>query len=64
MAQSVKHSTRDFHSGHDLKVGEIKPRVGLCTDRMEILSLPLSLSAPPPPLCELSLSLSLKINTH
>ena len=49
VAQSVKHLTLDFSSGHDLTVHEIEPRVGLCTDRVEpawILSLPLFLPLP------------------
>ena len=64
MAQLVKRLTLDFGSGHDLKVLEFEPHIGLCTDRAEpawdSLSLPLSL-----PLLltlELLLSLSLKIN--
>ena len=32
VAQSVKHLTLDFSSGHDLTVREFKPRAGLCTD--------------------------------
>ena len=49
MAQSVKHPTLDFGSGHDLTVGEFKPPVGLCTDSAEPAgdSLSASLSAPP-----------------
>ena len=45
MAQSVKHPTLDFGSGHDLMVCEIEPRIGLCTDSIEPawLSLPFSL---------------------
>ena len=31
MAQSVEHTTLDFHAGHDLMVREFKPHVGLCT---------------------------------
>ena len=30
MAQSVKRSTLDFSSGHDLVVREFKPHVRLC----------------------------------
>ena len=53
----VKYPTLGFGSGHDLMVGEIKPRVGLHTDSTEPAwdSLPLS-SAPP------LFTLSLKIN--
>ena len=58
MAQSVKHPTLGFGSGHDLMVCEFEPRTGLYTDSSEpawdslspslslSLSLP-SLSAPP-----------------
>ena len=35
MAQSVKHLTLDFDSGHDLMVGDFKPHVGLYTVREE-----------------------------
>ena len=35
MAQSVKHLTRDFGSGHNLTVHRIKPRVGLSSDSIE-----------------------------
>ena len=61
MAQSVKHSTLDFGSGHDLTFGGMEPYVRLCTDSMEpawdsILSLSFPLSLP------YSLSLALKIN--
>ena len=31
-AQPVKHLTLDFGSGHDLRVQEIEPHVGLCAD--------------------------------
>ena len=45
MAQSVKHPTLDFSSGHDLAVGEFEPHSGLCDDSAEpawdYLSLPL-----------------------
>ena len=34
-AQSVKHLTLDFRSGHDLMVPEFKPRVRLCADSAE-----------------------------
>ena len=51
VAQSVKHPILGFGSGHDLKVHEFKPHVGLCTDSVEPawdLSLPLFLPLPPP----------------
>ena len=35
MAQSVKHPTLDFGSGHDLTFGEFEPRFGLCVDSIE-----------------------------
>ena len=35
MAQSVKHLTLDFGSGHDLTVRDIEPHVGLCADLKE-----------------------------
>ena len=35
VAQLVKRPTLDFHLGHDLTVGEFKPRIGLHTDSME-----------------------------
>ena len=48
VAQSVKHLTLDFGSGHDLKFHETKLHVWLWADSMELawdsLSLPLSLS--------------------
>ena len=46
MAQSVRHLTLDFGSGHDLTVHEIEPRVGLCIDRTEPAWNPLSLPLP------------------
>ena len=46
MVQWVKHLTLDFSSGHDLTVHEFKPHVGLCADRAEAFSLPLSLPLP------------------
>ena len=55
VAQSVKHLTLGFSSGHDLEVHEFEPRIRLCTDSVEPawdLSLPLSLPFP-----QLSLSL-------
>ena len=49
MAQSVKRPTLDFHSGHDLMVGEFKALMGLGADSLEPAwdSLLPSLSAPP-----------------
>ena len=50
VAQSLKHLTLGFSSGHDLTVYEFKPRIGLCTESAEhawdtlSLSLLLSLS--------------------
>ena len=60
VAQSVKHLTLGFCSGHDLMVHEFKPRIGLCADSAEPAwdSLSPSLSLPLP--CTLSLSLSQK----
>ena len=50
MAQSVKHPTLVFGSGHDLTVREFEPRIGLLADSVgrawDSLSPPLS--APPP----------------
>ena len=54
MAQSVKHLTFGFGSGHGLTVREIKPRVGLCTNSVETAWDSLSLL--------ILLSLSLKLN--
>ena len=34
-AQSVKHLTIGFSSGHDLTVLEFKPHIGLCADSVE-----------------------------
>ena len=50
MAQSVKHLTLDFDSGHDLTVRGFEPHIGLCADSAEpawdFLSLPLFLPLP------------------
>ena len=48
MAESVKHPTLSFGSGHDLTVHEIQLQVGLCADSMETAwdSLSHSLSVP------------------
>ena len=63
VAQSVKHSTLDFSSGHHLTVREFKPCSGPCADSVEPasdslspLSLSLSLSFCPSPTHALSLS--------
>ena len=70
MAQSVKHLTLGFSSGHDLTVHEFEPHIGLHVDRVSLLgilslsfslALPLIILSPSLSLC-LSLSLSLKIN--
>ena len=61
MAQSIKHQTLDFGSGHDLAVHEIEPRIRLCADSKEPVwnSLsPLSLCPFLALACALSLSLS------
>ena len=63
VAQSVKHPTLDFDSGHDPTVGEFEPHIRLHADSMEPAWDPLS----PPSLClcpadALSLSLSLSQN--
>ena len=59
MAQSLRHLTLDFSSGHDLRGHEIKPRVELCTGHgvclISPLTLPLSLPSFPPPVYILSL---------
>ena len=64
VAQSVKHQTLDFHSGHNLTVCEFKPCIGLHVGSAEhvwdSLSLSLSLSLSAPLLLVLCLSLSFK----
>ena len=62
MAQSVKHPTLDFHSGHDLSVHEFQPLDRFCADSAQPAwdSLSPFLSAPPVLVC--SLPLSLKTN--
>lgn len=62
VAQSVKHPTLDFSSGHDFVVHEIKPSIGLCFDSTEPAwdSLSPPLSALPP--LTFFPSLSKKIN--
>ena len=64
MAQSVKHLTLDFGSGHNLTVRGFKPCIGLCADSGEPAwdSLSPSPSLPCPYSCSLSLSLSLSQN--
>ena len=59
MAQSVKHLTLDFGSGHELMVCEFEPCVVFCTDSMELAWKSLSpfLSAPPSLVLTLFLSL-------
>ena len=65
-AQSVKHLTLDFGSGHELTVGETEPHIRLQANSTEPArdSLSPSLSAPPQlaQSLNLSLSVSLKIN--
>ena len=63
VAQSVKCPTLDFGSSHDLTVHEIKPHVGLCTDRGKPAwdSIP-SLSLCPSLTCDHSLSQDKEIN--
>ena len=50
MAQSVKHPTLDFGSGHGLTVREFEPHIGLLSDSVEAAwdsFSPPSLFAPP-----------------
>ena len=57
VAQSVKHLTLGFSSGHDLMVHGIKPHIGLYEEvwiPLGILSLPLSLPLPHSHACSLS----------
>ena len=63
VAQSVKHPTLDFHSGHHFIVREFKPHIGLCSDNVEPAWGSLSSFPSAPPLLACSLSLS-KINKH
>ena len=60
VAQSAKHPTLDFSSGHDLTVSEFNPCIRPHADSVEPASD--SLSAPPPLMLALSLSLSLSQN--
>ena len=55
-AQSLKHLTLDFGSGHDLTVRGMDPRVGLCADGTQPAWDSLSPSLSAPPLLALSLS--------
>ena len=54
MAQSVKHPTPGFGSGHDLTVSGFGPHVGLHADSMETSWDSLSPSLSVPPLLSLS----------
>ena len=56
MAQSVKHPTLGFSSGHDLTVGEFEPCIGLRADNAEPAwdSLSPSLSSPAPHLLKIN----------
>ena len=64
VAQSVKHLTFDFGSGHDLMVPGIKPHAGLCTKSVEPAWDSLSLSCCPYSVlaCAHALSLSLSLS--
>ena len=61
MAQSIKYLTPNFTSGHDLKVREFEPHIGLCTDSavqaQDVVSLPL------PHSCTLTLKINLRKKT-
>ena len=57
VAQSLKHPTLDFGSGHDLTVPGIEPHVGLCTNHRVCLGFSLLLSLPL--LCSCTCALSL-----
>ena len=54
VAQSVKHPTLGFGSGHDLMVHEFGPCIGLCADSEEPAWDSLSLSPSPSPTHALS----------
>ena len=62
VAQGIKRLTRHFGSGHDLKVHEFEPHIGLHADSAEpawvSLSLPPHLSLSASPLLTLCLCLS------
>ena len=65
MAQTVKHLTLDFGSGHDITVREFEPHMRLCADGADpaLDSVSLSLSPSPLSVClSVSLSLSLSVN--
>ena len=57
VAQTVKHLTPDFISGHDLTVHGIKPRIGLHADGEEC-----AWDSLPPSLCPYPLSQDKQIN--
>ena len=56
VAQSVKHPSLDFGSGHDLTIHGIEPCLGLGADSAESASLSLSVSLCPSPTRSFSLS--------
>ena len=56
MAQSVKRLTLDFGSGHDLRLCELEPHIGLCAESVDPAWIPLSVS--------LSLSLALSFTQN
>ena len=60
VAQSLKHLTLGFSSGHDLMVHEFEPHIGFCADSVEPAWDSLSPSLCPSPTC--TVSVSLKIN--
>ena len=64
MAQSVKHLTLDFVSGHDLLVCGFKPRVGLCAGNAEPTWDSLSLCLCPFPHQNKSVNLKKVINSN
>ena len=58
VAQTDKHPTLDFNSGHDLTVHEFKPGVRFCADSTESAWDSVSLPLSSPPLLTFSFSLS------
>ena len=63
VAQSVKHLTLGFGSGHDLMVHEFEPHIRLCVDSSEpgaCFGFCVSLSLCPSPTHSHSVSVSLK----
>ena len=58
MPQSVKRPTLDLGSGHELTVGGIEPRIGLCTCLGFSLPISISLSLCPSPTAARARSLS------